>query len=795
MVGDNDAATSMEESNTNLNPIVTYRLSRMWKWNKTDISSSTNSVFMLFNMNEFQNIYNKPFLSASDYTLILSPSNNFSGTLKTFTAISILNDSLVFEVPINSIDNDDIMTIGINPFGPGGEVNNLQVWLRADNLTFSDSIGNTAIDTGDLRTWLDLSGNDNNMVQATSSRRPTLVNENFSDSNLNYNPIVNFDGQDFLLVDENLDGTTGDGDLTGLSGASDWDIFVVAFASGTISDRKVLTSFGTGTDQGYTFEISSTNTVAIRDNSGSYITTATNEFNGIANSRIFGFTHANNSSINSIIKRTEFDTNIFFSTGSSDTTLVSGTNISVGVNYITNTQAQIYNGSIAEIIIYNTEKNGSRERSRILSYLGLKYGITLTQDYYNSIDTLVWDIGNTGGFDTRIFGIARDDNSGLNQKISRTNQVNPIITVALEQDIRLPNNSSSRTNQLNDLGFLIWGDNNEDLNIVQSESGIDNISTYRLNRYWRVEKNNVNSTNQNLYLFVNLSTLEIPNKSRLASADYSLIFNDSQNLTGSSTSFAGAQLSGDTLTFIIPIDSIQNNDYMSLGVSPIAPGNQLENLILWLRADIGTYDDLEATSEITSGDVQTWRDLSTIGNNSSQDSSTFRPTLVNTSDFVNFNPSIEFDGDDFFLVDRNLDGTSGDANLTGVLDSSDWELFVVGFTSSTSTTQKALFSFGTGTNSAYIFNLEGSSTSAIRDNSGRFITTTLNNIDGRNNIEIYGWAHENNASLNEIVVRTGADTSVELNQGSGDDVTNVSGSSIGIGVNASSGTTSFLKET
>src|SRR5690606_38852289 len=57
------------------------------------------------------------------------------------------------------------------------------------------------------------------------------------------------------------------------------------------------------------------------------------------------------------------------------------------------------------------------ERNRVESYLAIKYGITLdgNRSYRNSSNKVVWDKQNNDLFGNNIFGIGRDDISGLNQ--------------------------------------------------------------------------------------------------------------------------------------------------------------------------------------------------------------------------------------------------------------------------------------------------------------------------------------------------------------------------------------------
>ena len=107
--------------------------------------------------------------------------------------------------------------------------------------------------------------------------------------------------------------------------------------------------------------------------------------------------------------------------------------------------------NIAEIIYYTSEDTGTG-RQQIESYLALKYGITLDQttetDYLASDGTTkMWDATGTttSGYNNNIFGIGRDDNSGLNQKVSKSVNTNAVLNIALDADFTTTNNDAART--------------------------------------------------------------------------------------------------------------------------------------------------------------------------------------------------------------------------------------------------------------------------------------------------------------------------------------------------------------
>jgi hypothetical protein len=145
---------------------------------------------------------------------------------------------------------------------------------------------------------------------------------------------------------------------------------------------------------------------------------------------------------------------------------------------------------IGEFILYS-ETQTPIERQRVNSYLAIKYGVTLqqAQNYLNSEQSVTWDSGLNPTFNNNIFGIARDDMSVLNQKISNSiNEENNImLTAATMNNFILPNADISRTPFSQDKTFLVMGDNNvQDLALV--DYGIS--SGKIIQRKWLAQKTN-----------------------------------------------------------------------------------------------------------------------------------------------------------------------------------------------------------------------------------------------------------------------------------------------------------------
>ena len=84
------------------------------------------------------------------------------------------------------------------------------------------------------------------------------------------------------------------------------------------------------------------------------------------------------------------------------------------------TSTSPFYGDIQEIIILSGTVN-QIDNQRIMSYLAIKYGQTLGNsqpNLFNSGNDTVWSTNRNTGYTNYVFGIGRDDATGLYQKQS-----------------------------------------------------------------------------------------------------------------------------------------------------------------------------------------------------------------------------------------------------------------------------------------------------------------------------------------------------------------------------------------
>ncbi|GHT34640.1 hypothetical protein FACS189434_11160 [Bacteroidia bacterium] len=263
---------------------------------------------------------------------------------------------------------------------------------------------------------------------------------------------------------------------------------------------------------------------------------------------------------------------------------------------LTYDSARGFNGDIQEIIILKRNRtsysfladvNAEAELRKLHSYLAIKYGISLSTDYYASDGTTkVWDRTVAGGsaagnYNNNIFGIGRDDASGLYQKQSQS-AGNAAFSVFVGNSLAVLN-SQNTSGTLNNKQYAMFGSNGGSLNQVVNfltgneipVPGSSSVINYRVGLVYKVQLTQGTSSLPSMKV-----KLGIPQGAPLP--QYMLI--------STLSAFPAAT------TQVIPIKSsvievdMPNGGYITFGgyIEGIdaMPGNVTSSqLKLWLRAD------------------------------------------------------------------------------------------------------------------------------------------------------------------------------------------------------------------
>ncbi|WP_422361625.1 T9SS type A sorting domain-containing protein [Reichenbachiella sp.] len=499
---------------------------------------------------------------------------------------------------------------------PGNVSSNLQLWLKAN----AGVTGTTQISA-----WADQSGQGNNAAMGTAAKRPSLTTDAF-----NFNPGITFDGTDDMLDVPYA---------AGLNGSNVTVFSVHRLAADDNSWRSPFTSRDDYPQRGYIIYVrQDTDQYDLWTGSDSGWDTFTQAILPGADVQILNVTLNESPGDKSFYLDGNLESN---GTGESYTPNAARPyRVGAGSSETVNGQYFWY-GDIAEQIVFNRELNAD-ERLRIDSYLAIKYGITLTHDYFNvdydgtnAASTTVYDVD--GGYGNDVAGIAQETAEGLDQTKSRSINDNSIVTVTAASD-------------MDDTEYLVWGNNGA---AGTTTTGLPTGFDQRVNKVWYFsETGDVGTVSVKFDLTKIGGTTTDPE-------DFALLINNgSPTFTSPTVHTSGASISDNVLTFTNV--EIQDGDYVTLAVSPVgSPGGVASNLMLWLKGDLYTTDVDGVTLDL-------WSDQS--GNSNHAEPEPFDRPVIETVNTLNQNAYINFTADNAGQV--NLSSVSEEYEFLSVLRTS-----------------------------------------------------------------------------------------------------------------------------
>ncbi|MEC5173497.1 hypothetical protein [Chryseobacterium nepalense] len=627
ITGNNNAATKFSLK-SGLSNGMNALMNRVWK------AQVTGTAF---------DVYIKASASKASY-LVYSADATFSSGV-TYVALT------AGATPGIQIPNGNYFTFAAFLEAPGG-VFDESLWLKADAGTSSTTNGVA------LSQWDDQSDVGNNATQPNAGNRP--VYSNLASSMMNYNPVVSFNGSNYLALKRQLlpIGTTGRTEFA-----------VYAANSG------YLLSYGTNANSASYYGLVGRTLGLDSGQSNFQSGGGTSDSNPLMISHLFA--GSGGASAFYRFGRAFNSANRSLNTSSSGIA-------AVGANVWNGGYNTLFNGRIPELIVYPKALNGT-ERSRVDSYLAIKYGLTLDQttpQNYLASDgvTVVWTAAS--GYNTNIIGLAKDRTSGLHQRISGSQMpVRDIITLSTDTNFTNPNQSGAggHTDIVNDKYFFMTGHNGKAAVFAQ-KTGLANNLRVVMNRVWRVQQT---GTAQNIYINVNNSRAEY------------LIYSTDPTFT---TGITYVPLTSGTTSAL----QIPTGNYFTFAASATGPGGVTDNLVRWYRAD----------RDVTTGSTLRWADQMQ-NSDAVQSVAGNQPTYNTTgSSLLNFNSSLTFNAANAnYLTFSDAGMASGNTSRS---------VFGVGRTSVTGGTFEWISSYGTSTG-AQNFGL-------MRSGNNVLVTTFGNNL-------------------------------------------------------------------
>lgn len=263
-----------------------------------------------------------------------------------------------------------VSTYGFSQTGPGGVTSNNEIWLIAENNSYTDTGVTLGTNNSEIRQWNDVSGNDNSALQNTFAYRPVLKT-----NAINGYSTLNFDGSDDRIL------------ATGLAHNGEITLFVVLQATSYDSNTRGIIQAGpTGT--AFSDDIED-KTIGMWATSGSIwgrgiqsdgTVRSFDKFDGIdlvGNTPYVITQDYNGTAISQYVNATVSETLVY------DGTLQNFSDFGIGKQSATS-----FKGDIAEIILYTNSLNLA-ETTIVENYLSAKYGTTLDalKDLYTQDDT------------------------------------------------------------------------------------------------------------------------------------------------------------------------------------------------------------------------------------------------------------------------------------------------------------------------------------------------------------------------------------------------------------------------
>ncbi|OEK06855.1 LamG domain-containing protein [Roseivirga misakiensis] len=629
LIWGNDGGALTESSSVTSPSTIDTRLERVWRVAEENEVLTTSVSFDITGLGLSTN--------PDDFSLLVA-SNSSNGDFSNATVLTggtLVGNTLTFTGV--DLEDGEYFTLGTAFFfcTPGNYNDGILMWLRADEGV------TTATEGANVTIWDDQTPSNNDAVVLTAPIYRATTNL------VNFNPTIDFNTGSTGLFIANVGGFNAD--------ESTSKKFTIAFRTGDdITTQQVIYEQG-GATRGINLYIQSgvlhlsawnqaSDGIGAPWNTAGAIATVNTSSIAVNTDYIVTFDYAGNDAITGTV--TGYLNGASFGTPLSNVGRLYPHTDPIGLGDEnsasrygdgTTSGASSFVGFISEMSFYNEPSSYSAaDRNRIESSMAIKYGITLDQtsatDFTSSDGIAIWDASVNPGYDVNIAGIGRDDDACLEQKQSRSGNDDAIVTVGLGE-IAATNDANS--NSFDDDGdFFTWGSDGASTDFANiTTAGTPGTVTDRMLRVWKAQDTgDVGATD------ISFDLTSLPGYSGNA-GDYQLIIANGGDNTSleNGTTITGGTFNGGVLTFS-GVD-LTDGQFFTLGVASefCAPGGVTSSMVLWLRPDQGTSTLVDNTT------LTTWTDQSTASNNAIDDGN---PPLYrdNTTDNINFQPTMEFDG-------------------------------------------------------------------------------------------------------------------------------------------------------
>jgi hypothetical protein len=338
------------------------------------------------------------------------------------------------------------------------------------------------------------------------------------------------------------------------------------------------------------------------------------------------------------------------------------------------------NGAYLPEFIYYPFVLTATEQQKINTYLAIKYGIELPQDYINTSGATIFSQTVNAGYTSSTFGIGRElAAEALNQKQSQSQMTG----IGGYDFLTIGKGTIATTNALNtgtlaDGDYLLLGNNNgavaaQSTEIPASFSTAAGCTVARLTREWKAQ---VSGAPGSIIVRAGSATsgsFKFPG----SAAGIALLIdtdNDGDFTTGSVSQVNPTSLVDGVATFNNV--TLATGNVITFAWIVTAPGGVSANLKLWVKANDGVLAG-NGTA------VPQWNNQANATYNIDQPTVAAQPTFYSTdpTKLINFNPSVSYDGGDnlrnttrmypntspFYMSAVGVDQRTSTATLRGIL--------------------------------------------------------------------------------------------------------------------------------
>jgi len=602
--GDDNGALSFRTPVTGTTA-VNYRMGRIWKVQET---GTVGNVLVAIPSNAIAN-------PTASY-IIVSNDATFDGT-DAFTALTpiTINNREYYAASLD-LGDGQYFTFANDLKIPGGVVGNT-LWLRPDYGTSSTT------DSASISEWNDFGADINNAVQANAATQPLYRNN--SSVNINFNPVVSFNGSNqFMDLDiTKLPMGTSARTLIALGrpvSITGTNKYILSWGTGITSQGSALGSFltGAGVFVGYADDLPTPNTSFWIPNRPNVLVNVFDGSGGAANIYSKGLQVAGPVNKN-------WNTQ--------------GTVARIGNSSFAPTQPEYWNGTAGDIIVYPFALDAG-QRLKVETYMGIKYGYSIDQtvanNYLATDSTVIWDATANAAYKYGITGIGRDDLEGLDQKQSHNTDTTRL-SIAIGLGALAETNLANTNSFAADKSYLIWGDDNADAAFKTVVTGNSDVN-YRMTRLWTVQETGTVGEVEVAFPF---DALPNPRQS------YLVVSNDA-TIDNGDTYIPLYDITVNGKTYWAAKTDLTTGQFFTVAAFVKSPGG-VGATSLWVRADQGIQNNTDGSA------VDIWVDYGNEVNNANQLSAAMQPVIRNNAtDNVNYNPVVVFNGTSQYM---NLDIT------------------------------------------------------------------------------------------------------------------------------------------